>query len=167
MGKSCTNAIKHFIESLLRSFHTEHSSCLTAPFFALTGAMCMRRRLRNIMFSSHMTELAIQSDVSHYEVSTILSQLLHSLETAVVYAKSELVSFHERLLCDGVLLGVSATPWHDFKGPGSLTSAGREIRHWRKTLHILLHRYAPSVALFLADVCSGYTRGNEHCHTHC
>lgn len=148
MAACCADAVERFVEWVLRSVQSGGAadSPLDAPL-AMSGLMCLHRRLRNILFSASMSQLDMPEDACHGRLAARLGQLLNTLPAALAQARAAAAETYVALALDTFVVAAAATPWHDSAAVPPARSPA--IAAWIAFLHTLLHRHVASFFLLL------------------
>jgi hypothetical protein len=120
----------------------------SCPFFALSGLECLHRRLRNIFFSPNITQLNMPEDESHYAFTVRLVKVLHSTETAINQAVTEVIEQHVDLALELFLAPFVAIPWGDARGPSRTEHVSTPLIGYVCFLHSTVQRCEPRMSCY-------------------
>ena len=147
MASCCVDAVERFIEWALRCVQrgAAAGSPLCAPL-AISGLICLHRRVRNILLSVSMAQLDIPEDVCFTRLSVRFGQILNTLPAAIAQARAAAAERYVALALDTFVVTAAATRWHD--AGASLSPRSPAVAAWIAFLHTLLHRCGVAVPSF-------------------
>jgi hypothetical protein len=143
MAMSCLDGVDLLVECILRSLPIASWLNHLCPFFALSGLNCLHRRLRNIVLSPHITQLDMPEDEGHYLFAVRLVKVLHSIETAINQAVTEVIEQHVDLVLELFVAPFVAIQWSNATGPTRSQLVCAPLVAYVSFLHSTLQRCAP------------------------